>query len=35
MVIFDTDNKINFVDNDNVFIGYDMCQSYCENFGEV
>ena len=28
---FDKDGKINFVDDNNVFVGYDMQQDCCEN----
>lgn len=31
MKIFDKDNKINFVDENNVFLGYDMYQGCCEH----
>ncbi len=30
MKIFDKDSKINFVDENNVFVGYDMGQDCCE-----
>lgn len=33
MKIFETDRKINFVDNNNVFVGFDNQQCCCENFG--
>ena len=31
MKIFDKDGKINFVDENNVFLGYDMQQDCCED----
>lgn len=31
MKIFDKNNKVNFVDKNNVFVGYDMGQSCCED----
>lgn len=27
------ENKVNFVDTNNVFVGYDMMQNCCESFG--
>lgn len=33
MKIFDKDRKINFVDDNNVFVGFDNNQSCCEQFG--
>ena len=33
MKIFDKDGKYNFVDENNVFVGYDNGQSCCENAG--
>lgn len=33
MKIFDRDNKWNFVDDNNVFVGYDNQSQCCENFG--
>jgi len=33
MKIFQTDYKINFVDDNNVFVGFDNEQYCCENFG--
>lgn len=33
MKIFEKGDKINFVDEDNVFVGYDLSQSCCENAG--
>jgi len=30
MRIFDKDNKVNFVDKNNVFVGYDLSQNCCE-----
>lgn len=32
-MIFDRDSKVNFVDENNVVVGFDTCQSCCENFG--
>jgi hypothetical protein len=31
MKIFETYDKVNFVDKNNVFVGYDMGQACCEN----
>ena len=31
MMIFDTDNKINFIDENNVILGYDLNQNCCES----
>ena len=31
--VFENDGKYNFVDENNVFVGYDSGQSCCENFG--
>ncbi len=33
MKIFDRDRKINFVDDNNVLVGFDSQQSCCESFG--
>lgn len=33
MKIFEKDSKINFVDDNNVLVGFDYHQSCCENFG--
>lgn len=33
MKIFERDGKINFVDDNNVFVGFDYGQSCCESFG--
>jgi hypothetical protein len=33
MRIFNVDGKINFVDDNNVFVGYDMNENCCEKFG--
>ena len=33
MKIFERDGKINFVDDNNVFVGFDYSQSCCEYFG--
>lgn len=33
MKIFFKDDKINFVDDNNVFVGFDMHSQCCENFG--
>ena len=33
MKIFQQDYKINFVDDNNVFVGFDNYQSCCEHFG--
>jgi hypothetical protein len=33
MRIFNVDGKTNFVDDNNVFVGYDMEQNYSEKFG--
>lgn len=33
MRIFDTNGKTNFVDDNNVFVGFDAYQSCCESFG--
>ncbi len=33
MKIFERDGKINFVDDNNVFVGFDYSQDCCENFG--
>ena len=33
MKIFEKDGKINFVDDRNVFVGFDHQQSCCEDFG--
>ena len=33
MKIFERDGKINFVDDNNVFVGYDYSQDCCEVFG--
>jgi len=33
MKLFEKDCKINFVDEDSVFVGYDMCGQCCERFG--
>jgi uncharacterized protein YqkB len=33
MKIFDKDSKINFVDDNNVLVGFDDEQCCCENFG--
>lgn len=33
MKIFDRDGKINFVDDNNVFVGFDFQSCCCENFG--
>lgn len=33
MRVFNKDNKINFVDEHNVLVGFDMGQSCCESFG--
>jgi len=33
MKIFNNDGKINFVDDNNVLIGFDNCQQCCESFG--
>lgn len=35
MKIFDKDCKINFVDDNNVFVGFDNDQCCCENFGYI
>lgn len=35
MKIFDKDSKTNFVDDKNVFVGFDSYSSCCENFGYV
>ena len=35
MRIFKKDGKTNFVDDNNVFVGYDMERSCCEYFGYV
>ena len=35
MKIFNKDGKINFVDDNNVFVGFDDGQSCCEYFGWV
>lgn len=35
MKIFDRDGKYNFVDTNNVFVGYDSYQCCCEDFGYV
>lgn len=33
MKIFESEWKINFVDDNNVLVGFDNCQNCCENFG--
>ena len=33
MKIFEDNIKVNFVDENNVFVGYDMRQSCCEQAG--
>lgn len=33
MKIFERDGKINFVDDNNVLVGFDYSQCCCENFG--
>lgn len=33
MKIFEKDEKVNFVDENNVFVGYDLSQSCCEQAG--
>ena len=33
MKIFERNGKINFVDDNNVFVGFDNTQSCCEDFG--
>lgn len=33
MIVFERNSKINFVDSNNVFLGYDNEQSCCEYFG--
>lgn len=33
MMLFNRDGKVNFVDKNNVFLGYDMNQCCCEHFG--
>lgn len=33
MKVFEKDGKINFVDENNVFVGYDYSQDCCESFG--
>ena len=33
MKIFERDGKVNFVDNNNVFVGFDYERVCCENFG--
>lgn len=33
MKIFERDGKYNFVDDNNVFVGFDASQSCCEQFG--
>jgi hypothetical protein len=33
MNIFENDGKVNFVDKNNVLVGYDMCGQCCEFFG--
>ena len=33
MRIFETNGKINFVDDNNVFVGFDYSQDCCEDFG--
>jgi len=33
MKIFDDGGKINFVDQNDVYVGYDMCSNCCENYG--
>ena len=33
MEVFEKDSKINFVDANNVFVGFDNIQSCCEDFG--
>ena len=33
MKIFERDGKVNFVDDNNVFVGFDYYQTCCENFG--
>jgi hypothetical protein len=35
MKIFNVDGKTNFVDDNNVFVGYDMEENCCEKFGYV
>jgi len=35
MKIFEKDYKINFVDDNNVFVGFDYFKSCCEHFGYV
>ena len=32
MIIFETDNKVNYVDDNNVFVGADTTQHCCEDF---
>ena len=31
MQVFERDDKVNFVDENNVFLGYDLEQDYCEH----
>ena len=33
MKIFEQDDKINFVDENNIFVGFDLYKSCCEDFG--
>ncbi len=33
MKVFERDGKLNFVDENNVFVGYDYTQDCCESFG--
>lgn len=33
MKIFDRDGKINFIDENNILVGFDMTSSCCEKFG--
>ncbi len=35
MRIFESNGKINFVDDNNVFVGFDNTQDCCESFGYV
>jgi hypothetical protein len=35
MKVFEKDGKINFVDDKNVFVGFDYSQGCCENFGYI
>jgi hypothetical protein len=33
MIIFNDNDKVNFVDDNNVFVGYSMSRNCCETFG--